>query len=156
MPKTQHDPPSTVSVPCYLIMGIAAVVIARGILLHFFPKPSLGTEAFPASLLIIDLSQAVLLAAFAIIMLTGRNWARICYFILCAANLTAAFTLQQSGQMEVNLGLAIFETLILGGFLLTLRARRFFAGVDPHRGKAPPNSDHESRIANSQKGRFDY
>jgi hypothetical protein len=155
-PVNRYDPPTRVSIVCYLLFSIAGVEAIRVVLLAFFPRPAFEALHMPYLLAGFDLAYAVALSVSAWFMLKGANWARIMFYVLCAVRITELFVSNIAAGFAIRLGVAIFKTVVFGGVLMTRRANEFFAGRDPLRGKPPPTSKRPTGIPRGQEGKYDY
>jgi len=154
---TRFDAPVRVTVICYLLLSLVGVEVVQLILVMFYPKPDLGAPPLPGYLVAIGWTQTILLAVSAWFMLKGHNWARIMFFVLCAIRLTVLFVAPAQPDFTVELQIAVVMTLVLGGFLVTRPSNSYFRGMNPLRGKPPPNSKVPDE-ANSRRneGKYNY
>ncbi|MGA3169628.1 MAG: hypothetical protein ABSE62_01315 [Chthoniobacteraceae bacterium] len=154
---TRFDAPVRVTVVCYLLFSLAGLEMIWLVLLTFYPKPELGALQMPGYLMAIEWTQAILLAICTWYLLKGYNWARIAFFVLCAIRIIVLLVFPFRPEFGIEMGEAIVRVLVFGGLLVTRPANLYFAGGDPLRGKAPPNSKvPDEADSRRNEGKYNY
>jgi len=157
LPGTRFSRPTRVTTVGCLLLGNAVIEALTWFLHVYFPKPQVGDVVYPHSLAVIHLAHAVVLVFCGWFLLKGTKWARIAYFIVCAASLADILMLGLNASLlKTELEAPILRILIGVPALLTPRANKFFAGLDPDRSYAKPTISPLAKGKQQKEGKYDY
>lgn len=119
--------PTSVSVVCYLLLIIGGLGIIRATLTFLRPAVVPAEPPVPPILIAGDVLDSLLIISCALFMLRGANWARIAFYVGSALLAVGLLATQPSGDAFLK----ILKLIVLGAFLATSRANRFFSGGEP-------------------------